>query len=144
MESTSIARAVQIAALALWLRAHKAWTNLSLKAAERPRIARSSIVTAEPMPGEVNMRREFTADLKPRVLGQLVDVVFDKMTLAGEAGALLKIEEEIKNIRGRSPRRQWLRKDAKPEQSASLNRYLSDPLAGYNRVYVSTWTEYRG
>src|SRR5262249_2911135 len=28
-------------------------------------------------------------------LGQLVEVVFDKMKLAGEAGSLLKIEEEI-------------------------------------------------
>ena len=33
-------RAVQIATLALWLRAQKAWMNLGLKAAERPRIAR--------------------------------------------------------------------------------------------------------
>ena len=118
-------RAVQIAALALWLRAHKAWTNLSLKAAERPRIARSSIVTAEPMPGEVNMRREFAADLKPRVLGQLVDVVFDKMTLAGEAGALLKIEEEIKNAVAEA-RKQWL-EGAKPEQQLLLTD-MSDPL----------------
>ena len=51
-------RAVQIAALALWLRAQKTWKSLGLKAQERPRIARSNIVTAEPMPGEEDMRRE--------------------------------------------------------------------------------------
>ena len=90
-------RAVQIAALALWLRAQKTWKDLGLKAPERPRIARSNIVTAEPMPGEEDMRREFTAGLKPRVLGQIVDEVFEKMKLAGEAGPLLKIEEEIKD-----------------------------------------------
>lgn len=90
-------RAVQIGALALWLRAQKTWNNSGLKAAERPRIAKSNIVTAEPMPGEEDMRREFTAGLKPRVLGQIVDVVFEKMKLAGEAGLLLKIEEEIKD-----------------------------------------------
>jgi hypothetical protein len=51
-------RAVQIAALALWLRAQKTWKNSASKTAERPRIAKSNIVTAEPMPGEENMRRK--------------------------------------------------------------------------------------
>ena len=109
------ARAVQIATLALWLRAQKAWMNLSLKAAERPRIAKSNIVTAEPMPGEEDMRREFTGDLYPRVLGQLVDVVFEKMMLAGEGGSLLKIDEEI-TASVADARRQWLQ-GPKPEQS---------------------------
>lgn len=90
-------RAVQIAALALWLRAQKTWKNLNIKAAERPQVTKSNIVTAEPMPGEEDMKEEFTAGLKPRVLGQLVDAVFEKMKLAGEAGSLLKIEEEIKD-----------------------------------------------
>ena len=107
-------RAVQIAALALWLRAQKAWKNLDIKAFERPRVAKSNIVTAEPMPGDEDMRREFTASLKPRVLGQLVAVVFDKMKLAGEAGSLLKIEEEIKDSITEA-RRQWL-EGSRPEQ----------------------------
>jgi len=107
-------RAVQIAALALWLRAQKTWKNLGLKASERPRIARSNIVTAEPMPGEEDMRREFTAGLKPRVLGQIVDEVFEKMKLAGEAGSLLKIEEEIKDAVAAAGK-QW-REGPKPEQ----------------------------
>lgn len=107
-------RAVQIAALALWLRAQKTWKNLGLKAPERPRIARSNIVTAEPMPGEEDMRREFTAGLKPRVLGQIVDEVFEKMKLAGEAGSLLKIEEEIKDAVAAAGK-QW-REGPKPEQ----------------------------
>ncbi len=99
-------RAVQIAALALWLRAQKTWKKLGLRASERPRIARSNIVTAEPMPGEEDMRREFTAGLKPRVLGQIVDEVFEKMMLAGEAGSLLKIEEEIKDA-VTAAKKQW-------------------------------------
>ncbi len=99
-------RAVQIAALALWLRAQKTWKNRGLKAPERPRIARSNIVTAEPMPGEEDMRREFTANLKPRVLGQIVEEVFERMKLAGEAGSLLKIEEEIKDALA-AAKKQW-------------------------------------
>src|SRR5437016_3949121 len=50
------------------------------------------------MPGETDMLREFTASLTPKVLGQLVEVIFEKMKLAGEAGSLLKIEEEIRDI----------------------------------------------
>jgi hypothetical protein len=109
-------RAVQIAALALWLRAQKTWKNLGLKAQERPRIARSNIVTAEPMPGEEDMRREFTAGLKPRVLGQIVDEVFEKMKVAGEAGSLLKIEEEIKDAVA-AAKKQW---EESPKQEQLL------------------------
>lgn len=90
-------RAVQIAVLSLWLRAQKSWKNIDVKAAVRPLIDKSNIVTAEPMPGEEDMRREFTAALKPRVLGQIADGVFEKMKLAGEAGSLLKVEDEIKD-----------------------------------------------
>jgi hypothetical protein len=107
-------RAVQIAVLALWLRAQKTWKYLGTKAPERPRIARSNIVTAEPMPGEEDMRREFTAGLKPRVLGQIVGEVYEKMKLAGEAGSLLKIEEEIKDAAA-AAKKQW-EGQPKPEQ----------------------------
>lgn len=101
-------RAVQIAASALWLRAQKSWKNLGLKSFERPGITKSNIVTAEPMPGEEDMRRAFTAGLKPRVLGQIVDEIFEKMKLAGEAGSLLKIEEEIKQAVAEA-KKQWVK-----------------------------------
>jgi len=90
-------RATQIAALALWLRCQRAYQELGLKNGERPKITRSNIVCAEPMPGETNLLKEFTATLQPKVLGQLVEVVFEKMKLAGEAGSLLKIEEEVRD-----------------------------------------------
>jgi len=117
-------RAVQIAALALWLRAQRSWENLGLKAIERPRIDRSNIVTAEPMPGEKDMLHEFTARLKPRLLGQLVDIVFEKMKLAGEAGSLLKIEEEIKDAVAEA-RKQWL--EAPKSEQQSLFPGMGDP-----------------
>ena len=88
-------RAVQIAGLSLWLRAQRAWQEQRVPAAERPTITHSNIVCAEPMPGEKAMLQEYAATLQPRVLGQLVERVFEKMKLAGEAGSLLKIEEEI-------------------------------------------------
>lgn len=115
-------RAVQIAALALWLRAQRAWQGMGLKPIERPQISRSNIVTAEPMPGEVDMRRELVDSLRPRVLGQLVDLVFERMRLAGEAGSLLKIEEEIKDGVA-AAREQWL-------ESAEGERQLLFPGMG--------------
>jgi hypothetical protein len=88
-------RASQIAALALWLRCQRAYREVGLKQ-DRPKITKSNFVCAEPMPGESEMLKEFVADLQPKVLGHLVEVVFDKMKLAGEAGSLLKIEEELR------------------------------------------------
>jgi len=90
-------RAVQIAGLSLWLRAQRAWKEQGVKPAERPRIVKSNVVCAEPMPGEKDLLREFSQKLKPRVLGQLLEIIFEKMELAGEAGSLLKIEEEIED-----------------------------------------------
>lgn len=88
-------RAVQIAGLSLWLRAQRSWQTQGVKPRERPRINKSNVVCAEPMPGDKEMLREFTESIEPRVLGQLVEIIFDKMQLAGEAGSLLKIEEKI-------------------------------------------------
>ena len=93
-------RATQIAALALWLRCQRAYQEMGLKNGERPKITRSNIVCAESMPGEEDLLKEFTATLQPKVLGQLVEAVFVKMKLAGEAGSLLKIEEEIREAAG--------------------------------------------
>lgn len=107
-------RACQIAALALWLRAQRSYHGLGLKPSDRPRITKTNIVWAEPMPGEPEMLEEFVTDLRPKVLGQLVRQVFDKMKLAGEAGSLLKIEDEIRDAVA-DAKRQWLAA-SKPEQ----------------------------
>jgi len=90
-------RAAQIAWLALWLRAQRAYLELGLKkAADRPRIERSNIVCAEPMPGEYDLLGDFCRDLKPSILEKLLREIWEKMELAGEAGSLLKIEQEIR------------------------------------------------
>ena len=93
-------RAAQIAAFSLWLRAQRSWQQLGLRSQSRPRIRRSNIVCAEPMPGEAAFLDEFiethlAATPERKLLGQLVRRAFDGMKLAGEAGSLLRIEEEI-------------------------------------------------
>jgi hypothetical protein len=93
-------RAAQIAGLSLWLRAQRTWRQQGLRLQDRPRIRRSNIICAEPMPGEEPFLEEFIeAHLAPtperKLLGQLVRHVFDAMKLAGETGSLLKVDEEI-------------------------------------------------
>ena len=93
-------RAAQIAGLSLWLRAQRTWQQQGLRPQNRPRIRRSNIVCAEPMPGDEAFLDEFivthlSTTPEGKLLSQLVRRVFDAMKLAGEAGSLLKIEEEI-------------------------------------------------
>ena len=111
-------RCAQIAGLSLWLRAQKAWQRLGLKPAERPAIKRSNIVCAEPMPGEKELLREFVEREFPveerGVCLRLLESIFDKMQLAGEAGSLLKIEEEIRSAI-EDARRQWQTARQRPE-----------------------------
>lgn len=91
-------RAAQIAALALWLRAQRAFQEMGLKPKDFPKITRSNFICAEPMPGEAEMLEEFVAELPSEELRRLVREVFEKMQLAGEAGSLLKIEDEIRSF----------------------------------------------
>ena len=88
-------RACQIASLALWLRAQRTYAELGLKIRQRPRPPLPHIVCAEPMPGEYDLLGEFVRDLRPVVLGTMLRDIWQKMELAGEAGSLLKIEQEI-------------------------------------------------
>jgi len=53
------------------------------------------------------MLKDFVGQLEPKLLGQVVEVVFDKMKLAGEAGSLLKIEEEIRETVA-AAKKQWV------------------------------------
>lgn len=101
-------RACQIAGLSLWLRAQRFYQKLGLKPAERPRITRANVVCAEPMPGERELLEEFIGSFKgeQRIVGELVREVWEKMQLAGEAGSLLKIEEELRDSIERT-RKQW-------------------------------------
>jgi len=103
-------RATQIARLTLWLRAQRAWLDQRLDAADRPPINRSNVVCAEPMPGERELLADFVDQQFPEaergLVQQLLEAIFDKMQLAGEAGSLLKIEHEIRDAVV-DARREW-------------------------------------
>ena len=84
------ARAAQIAALALWMRAQRSLKGV----APRPRITRTNIVVAEPIPGDPTMRAEVAAKL-PEGMRPIFARVLEEMALAGDAGTLLKVELSV-------------------------------------------------
>jgi hypothetical protein len=97
-------RAAQIAALAIWLRAQRAWRDAGIEAADRPPIRKTGIVIAEPMPGDPELVADFARTLQPPLLSRLFIEMVQAMTLAGEMGTLLRAEtmlaEEIARARG--------------------------------------------
>jgi hypothetical protein len=101
-------RCAQIAALALWLRAQRAWKDLGVAASDRPRIQRTHIVVAEPMPGDAVLVDEFAARLDPPLLRDLFKRMVGESCLAGELGALLRIEDGIA-LELRSAREQFVK-----------------------------------
>jgi len=88
-------RCAQIAALALWLRAQRAWKDLGASSSERARIHRTHIVVAEPMPGDAALVDEFAARLDPPLLRDLFKKMVGESRLAGELGALIRVEDGI-------------------------------------------------
>lgn len=87
-------RALQLAALSLWLRAQKSFAQMGIQAGERPLIKRSNLVLAESMPGNKRLLNGLMDELdKP--MQRLITKVWEKMKFVGEAGLLFKMEQEI-------------------------------------------------
>lgn len=90
-------RAAQIASLALWLRAQRAWHDAGVKAKDRPLIGRGHVVAAIAPPAECELRQQFAANL-----GQGDAELFEKtlQLLKGlpELGVLLQVERELPHL----------------------------------------------
>lgn len=108
-------RAAQISAVALWLRAQRAFQEAGLRnMADRPQITKMNFVVAEPMPGEADLKQEFLKGLRPRVVAQVAERVFDVMQLAGEVGVLLRVEQALAGTLA-DARKQWQAERETPE-----------------------------
>jgi hypothetical protein len=88
-------RCAQIAQLALWLRAQKAFQDYGIPKAERPLIRRANIVIAEPMPGEKDLLNNFMARLENPDIKAIFGTLVESMTLAGDLGLLLRPESLV-------------------------------------------------
>lgn len=123
-------RAAQIAAMALWMRAQRAWNDFGVRRADRPLVTRTNVVVAEPMPGERDLLEEFCRSLVPEVAG-LVRQVFEDMQLAGEAGTLLRIEETVREELRKRFGRGGLFAKQDAEQWADVEQQVYEALRGY-------------
>lgn len=83
-------RAVQIAQLALWLRAQRVWAQSGIRPAERPNVRRVNIVATEPPPGDHSDIEEFIDTIQDRNLAAIVRDIWKHMADIGEIGSMLK------------------------------------------------------
>jgi hypothetical protein len=89
-------RCAQIAQLALWMRAQRAYRDFGLARAERPQIRRSNIVVAEPLVTDDRLTAEFVARLGDAELGNVFTRLVDTLKLAGDLGLLLRVEKLVR------------------------------------------------
>ncbi|MBU0288751.1 BREX-1 system adenine-specific DNA-methyltransferase PglX [Hallella faecis] len=113
-------RALQLAALSLWLRAQRSYGEMGIPAGERPLIRKSNLVLAEAMPGNKRLLKGLMDELdKP--MQRLLTTIWDKMKFVGEAGLLFKMEKEI------SDDIEYLRKNwSKVNQNRNANIFDSE------------------
>lgn len=92
-------RCAQIAQLALWMRAQKAYRDYGISRADRAQIRRSNIVVAEPLVADDQIAKEFVAKLGDAELGRVFTSLVEALNLAGDLGLLLRVEKLVKATR---------------------------------------------
>jgi hypothetical protein len=90
-------RAAQIATLALWLRAQRAWHDAGVKSKDRPLIGLGHVVAAIAPPAENELRQQFTANLDHRD-AELFEKTLQLLKGLAELGVLLQIERELPKL----------------------------------------------
>jgi Eco57I restriction-modification methylase len=93
-------RCAQIAQLALWMRAQRAYRTFGIGRAERPRIRRTNIVVAEPLVADSALEADFVARLEDAELTHLFKGLLNVLKLAGDLGLLLHIEDLVQGQLG--------------------------------------------
>ena len=87
-------RAAQIASLALWLRAQRAWHQAGVKAKDRPQVGRGHVVAAVAPPAEVDLRKRFMEELDP-LDAELFEKTLFLLKGLPELGVLMQVEKEL-------------------------------------------------
>lgn len=88
-------RCAQIAQLALWMRAQRAFRDFGIGRADRSQIRRSNIVVAEPLVADEQIAKEFVAKLGDAELGRVFTSLVESLSLAGDLGLLLRVEHLV-------------------------------------------------
>jgi hypothetical protein len=90
-------RAAQIASLALWLRAQRAWQDAGVKAKDRPLIGRGHVVAAVAPPAERALREQFVANLD-QCDAELFEKTLQLLKGLPELGVLLQVERDLPHL----------------------------------------------
>ncbi|MCP1675690.1 hypothetical protein J2T57_002840 [Natronocella acetinitrilica] len=87
-------RAAQIASLALWLRAQRAWHEGGVQAMERPDVGQGNVIAAVAPPAEKELREALMARLD-RQDAELFEKTLQMLKGLPELGVLLRAEKEL-------------------------------------------------
>lgn len=132
-------RAAQIAALALWLRAQRAWHEAGIKATDRPAIGRGNVVAAIAPPHEPELREQMKAMLDGKDAA-LFEKTLQMLQNLPELGVLLRVEQElpelIRHVYGETGGL-FKESDAETWQKAELR--LREALVEYAQAAKSTY-----
>jgi hypothetical protein len=90
-------RAAQIATLALWLRAQRAWHDAAVKAKDRPCTGQGHVVAAISPPAEKELRLQFAANLDQRD-AELFQMTLQMLKHLPEMGVLLQVERDLPHL----------------------------------------------
>ena len=90
-------RAAQIASLALWLRAQRAWHEAGVKAKDRPWIGRGHVIAAIAPPAEKELREQFAAALDKHD-AEMFERTLQLLRGLPELGVLLQVERELPHL----------------------------------------------
>lgn len=90
-------RAAQIATLALWLRAQRAWHDKNVKAKDRPSIGRGHVIAAIAPPTERDIQQQLANHLDP-LDALLFEKTLQLLKHLPEMGLLLQMEREIPQL----------------------------------------------
>lgn len=133
-------RAAQIASLALWLRAQRAWHEAGVRAGDRPLAGRGQVVAAVAPPAEPDLRRSVMQELDP-LDAELFERTLYLLKGLPELGILLQVEKELPRLteqvygkvfdllRERGQRKSW----------AQIETDLRDALGGFARAARATY-----
>ena len=90
-------RAAQIASLALWLRAQRAWHETGTKAKDRPAVGHGHVLAAVAPPAEKELRQRFMAQLDT-LDAELFEQTLFMLKGLPELGVLLQVERELPQL----------------------------------------------
>jgi len=121
-------RCAQIAQLALLMRAQKTYRDFGIGRGERQQIRRSNIVVAEPLVADAQIVKEFVTKLNDPELGRVFMSMVEPLSLAGDLGLLLRVEQLVKLTRKQgelfTPPEERIR--------AALDRFIRDETSATN------------